>query len=154
MTGIPIATIIVYGGGPARLAPGLSEERSVLTEQARNGLAAGTITIGADECYAVANGRGGFQSTGLDGTFPAHESVILPAYILAGPGLPALIPGGGRILTSQDEADQNCFQFQAIDAHGSLFCWDSIGDSFVDFAWEAAGRTGEATPVFPITAWC
>jgi hypothetical protein len=73
---------------------------------------------------------------------------------LPGPGLPPLLPGGGRELVSQDEVDQNHFQFHAVDAYGSLFSWDSVGDSFVDFAWETAGRIGKAFPVFPITAWC
>jgi hypothetical protein len=154
MTAIPVATIIVYGGGPARLAPGLPEERSVLTEQALDELAAGTIIIDADECYAVADGSGGFQSTGLDGTFPGRGCVVLPAYVIAGPALPPLIPGGGRELVCQDEVEQNCFQFHAVDAYGTLFSWDTVGDSFVDFAWETAGRFGEAVPVFPITAWC
>jgi hypothetical protein len=154
MTAIPIPTIIIYGGGPARLAHGLPEERSVRTAEALNELAAGTIFIDADECYAVADGRGGFQSTGLGGTYPGHQNVVLPAYVVAGPGLPPLLPGGGRELVSQDEVDQNHFQFHAVDAYGSLFSWDSVGDSFVDFAWETAGRIGKAFPVFPITAWC
>lgn len=154
MTAIPIPTIIIYGGGPARLAPELPKERSVLTEQARDELAAGTIIIDADECYAVADGRGGFQSTGLDGTYPGHQNVVLPAYVIAGPGVPPLIPGGARELVNQGEVDQNCFQFHAVDAHGRLFSWDSVGDSLVDFAWETAGRVEEAAPVFPIAAWC
>lgn len=153
MTAIPVATFIVYSGG-ASLAPGLPEDRCVRTEEARAALPAGTVTIDAEECYAVADGTGAFQSTGLEGSFPAHESVVLPAYIVAGPGLPPLIPGGGRELVSQDEVDRNCFQFEAIDAKGVLFRWDSVGDSFVDFAWETAGHAGDASPVFPITTWC
>lgn len=138
----------------ASLAAGLPEERCIRTEQARAVLPAGTIAIDADECYAVADGNDTFQSTGLDGAFPAHESVVLPAYVIAGPGLPPLIPGGGRELVNQSEADQNCFQFHAVDAHGCLFSWDSVGGSVVDFAWETAGRLEEAAPVFPITVWC
>ncbi|MET4144093.1 hypothetical protein [Arthrobacter sp. UYCo732] len=153
MTAIPIPTFIVHSGG-LQLAPGLPEERCVRTADARASLPAGTITIDADECYAVADGTGTFQSTGLDGAFPAHESVVLPAYIIAGPGLPPQIPGGGRELVKQDEVDENLFQFYAIDANGSLHCWDTIGDSFVDFAWETAGQAEAATPVFPLTAWC
>lgn len=153
MTAIPIATFIVYNGG-ATLAAGLAEERCVRTAQARAELPGGTITIDADDCYAVADGRGGFHCTGLDGTFPAPESVVLPAYVIAGPGLPPLIPGGGRDLVCQDEVEENCFEFEAIDAMGSLFKWASDGDMFVDFAWEAAGQIGQASPVFPITAWC
>lgn len=153
MTAIPTAGFIVYSGG-ASLAAGLPEERCVRTAEARAALPAGTVTIDADECYAVADGHGAFQCTGLNGAFPAHESVVLPAYIIAGPGLPPLIPGGGRELVSQDEADQNRFEFEAVDAYGSLFRWASVGDSFVDFAWETAGRTGNAAPVFPITTWC
>lgn len=153
MTAIPTATVIVYGAVPAGLTPGLPEERCVRTPEARAGLPVGSITIDADECCAVADGRGGFLSTGLEGVFPAHESVVLPAYIIAGPGLPPSIPGGSRVLASQTEVDPNRFDFHAIDSTGSLFRWDSVGDSFVDFAWETTGRTGEVLPVFPITAW-
>lgn len=152
MTVMPAPTFIVYRGGAA-LADGLTEDRCIRTKEARDALPAGTITIDADECYAVADGRGGFLAPGLEGTFPGHESVVLPAYLIAGPDIPPLIPGGGIELVSQDEVDRSSFQIFAVDARGSLFCWEPDGDRFENFAWETAGRSGAASPVFPIVAW-
>lgn len=152
MTAVPTPVFIVYRGG-ATLADGLAEDRCIRTEEDLDALPAGTVTIDADECYAVADGNGGFVATGMDGTFPGHESVILPGYVIAGPGMPPLIPGGGRELVSQAEVDPISFQLYAVDAHGSLFCWEAVGDSFEDFSWEAAGRIGTASPIFPILAW-
>lgn len=155
MTQIPVPALNVYLPGHELLAPGLPEERCVLTEEARFDLPKGTITIGADDCFAVADGLGGFQDVGLEGTYPAEESVLLPAYIIAGPSLPVLIPGGGAAISSQAEVDQISFGFHAIDANGSLFTrdwvdtWESVGP----FAWETDGQEGTASPVFPITAW-
>lgn len=154
MTAIQVAQIIVFDGGSARLAAGLPEERCVRTEEASAALPAGTITIDAHECYAVAVGDGTFQDTGLDGSFPAHDSVILPAYIVAGPGLPVLIPGENTVLGSQAEADANWFEFNAVDASGTLLAWRQEGDFFDSYLWESAGQTEPATPVFPVTAWC
>lgn len=152
MTAIPIASILVYSGGVS-LAAGLPEGRCVRTEETRAALTAGTITIDADECYAVAVGDGTFQDTGLDGAFPARESVILPAYIIAGPGLPALIPGGSALLLSQAEANAVDHEFHGIDAKGTLLAWHQGSEFFDSYRWEAAGRTEPATPVFPVTAW-
>lgn len=152
MTTIQIARIIEFS--PTRLADGLPEERCVRTEEARTALPAGTITIGADECCAVAVGDGTFTDTRLDGTFPAEESVLLPGYVIAGPGLPVLIPGGSTVLHSQGEADTAGIEFHAVDAAGALFSWDSIDDLYDRFAWFAAGESEPGTPVFPVTAWC
>lgn len=152
MTATPDPTFIVYDPA-ARLADGLAAERCVLLPEDRETLSAGTVTIDADECYAVADGHGKFLASGLTGTFPASESVILPAYVIAGPGLPLLIPGGGKTLDSQDEADQIRYQFQALDARGALFVWEPMDDLYEHFAWETAGEVGPAAPAFPVTAW-
>ncbi|MFJ5695972.1 hypothetical protein ACIP9X_19260 [Arthrobacter sp. NPDC093125] len=121
MTQISVPALMVYLAGHELLAPGLPEERCVLTAEARDNLQKGAITVGADDCFAVADGLGGFKDVGLGGTYPAEESVILPAYIIAGPGLPALIPGGGAAIASQAEVDQIRFEFYAIDGTGALF---------------------------------
>lgn len=131
----------------------LPEERCVRTPEARAEFPEGTITIDADDCHAVADGNGGFYAVGLGGTYPEAESVVLPAYIIAGPDLPALIPGGGAILSSQSDLDGIRFEFFAIDYGGSLFRWTAQDDLFERFTWETAGEEGEASPVFPITAW-
>lgn len=154
MTAIQVARIIVFGPRGAHLADGLPEERCVRTAEDRAALPSGTITIDADECCAVAVGDDTFQDVGLDGSFPGNESVVLPAYIVAGPGLPVLIPGENSVLRSQAEADANWFEFQAIDAEGTLLAWHQEGDFVDSYRWEAAGRTEPATPVFPVTAWC
>lgn len=153
MTEMPIAIFIVRAAGSPTIAPELPEDRSVRTPEARDNLPKGTITIDADECFALADGNGGYQTAGLDGTYPGHESVLLPAFIIAGPGLPALIPGGGVILASQEEVDQVPFEFYALDANGCLFLWDDNWESFGTFAWMAVGHAGKASPAFPITAW-
>lgn len=102
----------------------------------------------------MADGNGGFHDVGLVGTFPADESVILPAYVIAGPGVPTLIPGGGAILPRQDLVDGIRYEFYAIDTAGNLFRWTAQDDLYERFVWEAAGQVGEASPVFPVTAWC
>lgn len=152
MTNIQIARVIELK--PTRLADGLPEERCVRTEEARAALPAGTITIGADDCCAVATGDGTFTDTGLAGSYPADESVVLPAYIVAGPGLPALIPGENTVLHSQHEADQAQDEFYAVDANGALFSWWSDEESSGTFRWVTAGQSEPAQPAFPVTAWC
>lgn len=131
----------------------LPEERCVRTPEARSILPKGTITIDADDCHAVADGNGGFRDIGLTGTFPASDSVVLPAYVIAGPGLPTLLPGGGAVLPRQDLVDGIRYEFYAIDSTGSLFRWTGLDDLFERFTWETAGQTRTASPVFPITAW-
>jgi hypothetical protein len=153
MTAIQTASIIVYGNG-VHLAAGLPEERCVRTEETRAALPAGTIIIDADECYAVAVGDGTFQDTGLDGSFPSAESVVLPAYIVAGPGLPVLIPGDNTVLGSQAEANAVGHEFHGLDAAGTLLAWHESSESRGAYVWETAGQTEPATPVFPVTAWC
>ncbi|MHA7289545.1 hypothetical protein ACX80V_07865 [Arthrobacter sp. MDT3-24] len=155
MTKIHVPTLNVYLPGHEELAPGLPEERCVLTAEARDSLPKGTITVGADDCFAVADGQGGFHDVGLAGTYPPEESVILPAYIIAGPGLPALITGGGAVISSQAEVDQMDFPFHAIDANGSLFAreWLDNWEAFGPFIWETAGQAEAFSPAFPITAW-
>lgn len=153
MTNIPAAAFIVHSPGAAKTATGLPEERCVRTAESRETLPKGTITIDADDCYAVADGNGGFGAIGLDGTYPGTESVILPAYIIAGPGHPVLVPGGGAVLESQADVDQVFSEFLAIDANGGLFMWDDTWENFGTFAWESVGHTGKASPVFPVTAW-
>lgn len=44
----------------------------------------GGITIDADDCFGVSDGNGAFGSIGLEGTYPANESVVLPAFISGG----------------------------------------------------------------------
>lgn len=155
MIQIPVPTLMVYLPGHEVLAPGLPEERCVLTVEARDNLQKGTITVGADDCIAVADGLGAFQDVGLEGKYPAEESVILPAYIIAGPGLPVLIPGGGAVISSQAEVDQIDSPFHAVDADGYLFSreWLDNWEGSGPLIWETAGREGTASPVFPITAW-
>jgi hypothetical protein len=155
MTQISVPTLNVYLPGHELLVPGLPEERCVLTAEARGSLPKGTITVGADDCFAVADGLGGFQDVGLEGTYSPEESVILPAYIIAGPELPVLIPGPGAVFSSQAEVDQITFSFNAVDASGSLFSWEWLDnwEAFGPMIWAAAGQEGEATPVFPVTAW-
>ncbi len=154
MTAIQVAKIITFDGRGAHLAAGLPEERCVRTEEACAALPAGTITIDADECCAVAVGDGTFQDIGLEGSFPAGEGVILPAYIVAGPALPVLIPGENTVLGSQAEADANWFEFHAVDAAGTLLAWRESSESRGTYSWETVGRMEPATPVFPVTAWC
>lgn len=144
------ANVIVLSVGP-HLAEGLPEERCVRTAEARAALPAGTITIAADDCTAVAVGDGTFKDTGLEGTFPADESVALPAYIVAGPGLPAMVPGGST-LASQDEVDAIGWDITAVDAAGTLLDWWA-GEPGFEARWEAAGQVEPATPVFPVIAW-
>lgn len=155
MTQIPVPTLNVYLPGHEQVVPGLPAERCVLTPEARDNLPKGTITIGADDCFAVADGLGGFQDVGLEGTYPPEESVVLPAYIIAGPDLPVLIPGPGAVITNQGEVDQITFGFHAVDADGSLFSWEWLDnwEAFGPMIWVTAGQEGVALPVFPITAW-
>jgi hypothetical protein len=155
MTQIPIPTLNVYLPGHELLVPGLPEERCVLSAETRGNLPKGTITVGADDCFAVADGLGGFQDVGLEGTYSAEDSVTLPAYIIAGPGLPVLIPGPGAVIATQDEVDQITFGFHAVDANGCLFSWEWLDnwEAFGPMIWETAGQEGVASPVFPITAW-
>lgn len=155
MTEIPIPTLNVYLPGHEQLIPGLPEERCILTAEARASLPKGTITIGADDYLAVADGQGGFHDIGLEGTYPAEDSVVLPAYIIAGPDLPVLIPGPGAVFASQAEVDQISFGFYAVDASGSLFSWEWLDnwEAFGPMIWLAAGERVAATPVFPVTAW-
>lgn len=149
---IPSSTVIDYAGG-AHLAPGIPAERSVLTDAALSALPAGTITIDADECLAVAIGDGTFMDTGLDGSFPGAESVILPAYIVAAPGLPVEIPGGSVVLADQDAVDDARCDFRAVDAMGVLYRWDDAADGR-GLAWEMAGSASRSVaPAFPVTAW-
>lgn len=145
---------------PSLIYPGLAcssllpEDRCVRTPEDRAKLPKGTITIGSDDCHAVADGNGGFHDVGLAGPFPAEESVILPAYIIAGPGLPILLPGsGGAILSSQHHVHGIRYEFYAVDTAGKLFRWTALDDLHERFAWETAGQVGEASPAFPITAW-
>ena len=154
MTAIHVATFIRYGRGGAQIAEGLPEERIVRTEAALAALPAGTIIIDADECTAVAVGDGTFSDNGLDGSFPAPGSVVLPGYIIAGPGLPVLIPGEATTLQSQDAADANYFDFRGIDAEGTLLLWEPSEGSHLDFRWYAPGKTEPVDAVFPVTAWC
>ncbi|MBE4719552.1 hypothetical protein [Pseudarthrobacter sp. AB1] len=155
MTQISVPTLNVYLPGHEHLVPGLPEERRVLTADARDNLPKGTITIGADDCFAVADGLGGFHDVGLEGTYSAEDSVVLPAYIIAGPSLPTLIPGPGAVISSQAEVDQVSFGFHAVDANGSLFSWEWLDnwEAFGPMIWETAGQKGVALPVFPIDAW-
>lgn len=150
MTAIPSARIIDFDGG-IHLADGLPEERCIRSGEARAALPAGTITIDADQCCAVAVGDGTFQDVGLDGSFPAHESVVLPAYIIAGPGLAVLVPGG-TTLAGQAEAGVD-YEFHAVDAAGTLLAWRESSESRGTYGWESVGQTEPATPVFPVTAW-
>lgn len=155
MTKISIPTLNVYRPGREELIPGLPEERCVLTVEARDSLPKGTITVGADDCLAVADGQAGFQDIGLTGTYPAEDSVVLPAYIIAGPDLPVLIPGPGAVIASQAEVDQISFGFYAVDASGNLFSWEWLDnfEAFGPMIWLSAGERVAATPVFPVTAW-
>lgn len=148
---VPLSVVIDYSGG-AHLAPGVPAERSVLTEAARSALPAGTITIDADECIAVAVGDGTFMDTGLDGSFPAAGAVVLPAYIVAGPGLAIHLPGGTTMLAAQDAVDAARCDFRAVDAEGILYRWDDAAGGR-GFEWEAAGSSERTPPVFPVTAW-
>jgi hypothetical protein len=149
---IPFATVIDYTGG-AHITAGLPEERSVLTDAARDTLPAGTITIDADECTAVAAGDGTFMDTGLGGRFPGSASVALPAFIVAGPGLPLLIPGGSTSLIDQKAVNSAQCDFRAVDVQGVLFRWDDAADGS-GFGWEKAGTADrDVTPVFPVMAW-
>lgn len=131
----------------------LPEDRCVRTSEARAKLPKGTITIDADDCHGVADGNGSFHAVGLDGTYPAEQSAILPAYVIAGPGLPPLVPGGGATLPSQHHVDEIRYEFYAIDNDGRLFRWTALDDLFERFAWETAGQKEPASPAFPITAW-
>jgi hypothetical protein len=154
MTKIPTPVFIVHEGGYHWVAPGAPEERCVLGPEVRDLLPTGTVTIDADECYAVAAGGGGFYLDEQEGVHLGDENVTPPAYIIAGPGLPALIPGGGAVLTSQAEADLVPHEFYAIDANGSLFMWAAVWEEFGTFAWEkTGGYPGPTTPTFPITSW-
>ncbi|MFC4394677.1 hypothetical protein [Arthrobacter sedimenti] len=148
MTVIPSLVSIVHGFNAL-----LPAERRVLTAEAREKLPRGTITIDSDDCHAVADGNGGFLDVGLAGTYPAEQSAVLPVYVIAGPGLPPLVPGGGAILSSQADLDGIRYEFYAIDTAGDLLRWTALDDLYERFAWEAAGQEGEASPVFPITAW-
>lgn len=148
MTVIPSLVSIVHDFNAL-----LPAERSVLTPEAREKLPTGTIIIDADDCHAVADGDGGFRDIGSGGTFPADQGVILPAYVLAGPGLPILLPGGGAVLRRQELVDGVRYEFYAIDTAGNLFRWTAQDDLYERFSWETAGQVEEATPVFPITAW-
>lgn len=152
-TAIKIQVARVIELSPTRLVDGLAEERCVRTEEQRAALPAGTITIGADDCCAVAVGDGTFTDTRLPGSYPAAESVLLPAYIVAAPGLPVVIPGGSTVLHSQEEADAVRDEFHAVDASGTLFSRDSTDDFYERFAWFTAGRDEPVQPAFPVTAW-
>lgn len=88
VTYIPSLTSIVHAFNAL-----LPEDRCLRTPEARENLPKGTITIDADDCHAVADGNSGFRDVGLIGTYPG-ESVVLPPYVIAGPGLPVLLPGG------------------------------------------------------------
>ncbi|MDQ1053078.1 hypothetical protein QE394_001006 [Arthrobacter sp. SORGH_AS 212] len=153
MPHISVPTLNVYQPGCELLAPGLAVERCVLTPEARASLPKGTITIDADDCHGVADGNDGFRAVGLGGTYPADQSAVLPAYVIAGPDLPTLIPGGGAVLSRQELVDGVRYEFYAIDTAGDLFRWTGLDDLYEGFAWETAGQEGEASPVFPITAW-
>nr|BFE45323.1 hypothetical protein GCM10017547_32160 [Pseudarthrobacter oxydans] len=131
----------------------LPEDRCVRTPEGRASLPKGTVTIDADDCHGVADGEGSFHAVGLNGTYPAEQSAVLPAYVIAGPGLPPLVPGGGAILSSQHHVDGIHYEFYAIDTTGNLFRWTGLDDLYERFAWETAGQEGEVSPVFPVTAW-
>jgi hypothetical protein len=150
---IPFAHVIDYADGGRRLAAGVSDDRAVLTDAARSALPAGTITIDADECSAMAVGDGTFLDAGLSGSFPGSQSVILPAYIVAGPGLPVHIPGGSAVLVEQESVDFADVDLLAVDLEGVLFRWEFAADGS-GYGWEKAGRRGRSEgPVFPVTAW-
>lgn len=153
MTQIAVPVLDVHLPGHEVLAPGLPEDRCVRTPEARAMLSKGTVTIDAYDCHGVADGNGSFYAVGLEGTYPAEQSAVLPAYVIAGPGLPTLVPGGGAILSGQHHVDGVHFEFYAIDTAGKLFRWTCLDDLFERFTWETAGQEGEASPVFPITAW-
>lgn len=155
MTQISVPALDVYLLGHEELAPELPEERCVRTSEDRANLPKGTITYGADACIAVAEGRGGFQSAGMEGVYSPEEGVVLPAYIIAGPDLPALVTDGGVVFSSQAEVDQVDFPFYAVDANGALFCWEWIDnwEGEGPLFWTTAGQKGVASPLFPITAW-
>ncbi|MBT2568544.1 hypothetical protein J7I84_18995 [Arthrobacter sp. ISL-85] len=155
MTKISVPTLNVYQPGHEVLAPGLPEERCILTAEARDNLPEGTITIGADNCLAVADGQGGFNDVGLEGPYSPEDSVVIPAYVIAGPDLPVLIAGPGAVFSSQAEVDQISFGFHAVDANGSLFSWEWLDnwEAFGPMVWATAGKDGVASPVFPVTAW-
>lgn len=155
MSQIPIPTLDVYLPGHEVLAPGLPEEHCILTAEARDNLPKGTITYGADDCLAVADGLGGFNNLGLEGTYSPEDSVVLPAYISAGPGLPVLIPGPAAVFNNQAEVHEITFAFHAADANGSLFSceWLDNWEAFGRMIWETVGQEGEASPDFPLTAW-
>ncbi|MGN6443026.1 MAG: hypothetical protein ACTHL6_14160 [Arthrobacter sp.] len=84
---------------------------------------------------------------------PGHSRAVLPAFIIAAPGLPAIVPGGGKIFLNQDEVDGLGSEFRAIDAERSLFVWDDIFGDFGTFNWAPVGNAEKAAPVFPITTW-
>lgn len=154
MTKIPTPAFIVHEGGYHWVAQGAPEERCVLGPEVRDLLPAGTVTIDADECYAISAGGGGFYLDEAEGIHLGDENVTTPAYIIAGPGLPALIPGGGAVITSQAEADEVPQEFYAIDATGALFMSAPVWAEFGTFAWEkTGGYPGPTTPAFPVTAW-
>lgn len=64
MTQIPVPALNVHLPGHELLAPGLPEERWVLTEEARFDLPKGTITIGADDCLLSQMGWEVFRTWG------------------------------------------------------------------------------------------
>ncbi|MFC9772570.1 MULTISPECIES: hypothetical protein [unclassified Pseudarthrobacter] len=123
MTAIPSLVSIVHSFDFL-----LPEDRYVRTPEARANLPKGTITIDADDCHGVADGNGSFHDVGLGGTYPADQRAILPDYIIAGPGLPTLVPGGGAILAGQHPVDDVRYEFYAIDTAGELFRWTGLDD--------------------------
>jgi hypothetical protein len=150
---IPISTVIDYTGGGPRLVSEIPVNRQVLNDQRRSALPAGTVIIDADECLAVAVGDGTFMDTGLDGLFPGSDSVVLHAYIVAGPGLEVHLPGGSTVMAGQDAVDDIRCDIRAVDAQGVLYRWDEAADGR-GFVWEKAGCTRhDNVPTFPVIAW-
>lgn len=153
MTEIPTATFLIPTAEARTFGPDLPAKRQILAAPALDRLPRGAVLIDAAGNLAVADGSGGFQTTQAEGALPGHSRAVLPAFIIAGPGLPAIVPGGGKIFLSQDEVDSTGTEFHAIDAEGSLFVWDDTWEDFGTFNWVPVGNAEKAAPVFPITAW-
>jgi hypothetical protein len=81
VTKIPTPAFIVHEGGYHWVAQGAPEERCVLGPEVRDLLPAGTVTIDADECYAISAGGGGFYLDEAEGIHLGDENVTTPAYI-------------------------------------------------------------------------
>lgn len=146
MTEIPTATFLIPTARARTFGPDLPAKRQVLAAPALSRLPRGAVLIDAIGNFAVADGSGGFQTTQAEGAFAGHSRAVLPAFVIAAPGLPAIVPGGGKIFLSQDEVDRVGTEFQAIDAEGSLFVWDDTFEDFGTFNWAPVGNAEKAAP--------